>query len=126
MPISIGPGESPNLPIWVTMVNGKRKVSFGFEGMLTKEGKTTAIFQVTKSKSIKVEQVRPYEWKEVPPLEIGATVCVHDPLSEWNGQTGTYVEFDWHNEDGDYFGVMFDDPKLTVFFWRKDLEIVIA
>lgn len=124
MRTSLGPGERPNLPIWVTLLNGKRKVSFGFGGMITKDGKTTALFQLTKTRSIKVEQVSPHEWKELPELKIGATVCIHDPQCEWNGKTGVYVEFNYHNEDGDFFGVRFDDPGLTVYFWRRDLEII--
>lgn len=126
MRTSLGPGESDNTPIWVTMANGNRRVSFGFEGMIIKEGRApTALFRIARNELIKVEQVQPYEWKEVVPLykQVGAKVRIQDGLSEWHGQIGTYVEFDEHASEGDFFGVRVDSDTVA-FFRREDLEVI--
>ena len=68
---SLGPGEQPNNPITVHMLNGKDKVSFGFSGMQEKDGKVTALWQPSKTKGwIKVEQIAPYEWREIPDKKV--------------------------------------------------------
>lgn len=64
---SLGPGEQPNQPITVHMANGRDKVSFGFSGMHEKNGKTRALWKPFQTKGlITVEQIAPYEWREVP------------------------------------------------------------
>lgn len=123
----LGPGEQPNNPITVHMANGKDKISFGFSSLIEKNGRVSARFNTAARGHnwVKVEQIQPYEWKEVIPLhkQPGAKVRIQDGCSEWNGQIGTYVEFDEHASEGDFFGVRVDGDTVA-FFRREDLEVI--
>lgn len=73
----LGPGEEKNQPITVHMLNSKKKITFGFSGLQEKGGRVTALFNTSTKghKWVKVEQVKPYEWRELPEVTINDEYC---------------------------------------------------
>jgi hypothetical protein len=41
----------------------------------------------------------------------------------YNNATGTFTKLNPHNADGDFYGVVLDGSKHTVYFWLNELEL---